>query len=1667
MAGTMQAARHELVVVDATLPEAAGLAALLAGSAGDRARVVVIDPGTDGIEAVTRLLEGMRELDALHLVGHGADGVLFLGSSGLDAAEAQRRAATLVRWHDALRADADILLYGCRSAWGLGGERLLATLSQLTGADVAASDNFTGSARLGGDWVLEAHVGAIETRALAPAEPGAWDHVLEGGPVNQSPTVSAPASFTVTEDVAGNLTYTGTPFADVDSATLTVTLSIDDGTIAATTGGGVTVGGSAVSRTFSGSIADLNSYFTTAGNITYTAALDNTTARTLTTLVSDGSLSASETSMVNITAVNDAPVLGGAPGGLVGWWRLDETAGATAADASGNGHSGTLVNMDPSSDWGAGRVGGALDFDGVNDFVQVANDAALTPANAITVAAWIRPTATMTSYARIASSGNYWEAWHFTSSPSGSNDLIVWMGNGVRAQTAPNVLRLDEWQHVAFTYDKDAGGTDEVRIYIDGVLAATGDYSAAISPTSQPLWIGSAGNPASNLFTGKMDDVRIYNRALSVTEVQRLALTASNLTSISEDDTTSAGNTVAGIVPDGSITDADYTPASSAPEAIAITAVDAANGTWQHRIGAGPWTDIDTAQLATQALLLDGTDSVRFVPNANWNGTATFTYRAWDRTGGTTAGTYVTIAGTGGSTPYGIETGTATITVSAVNDAPVFTGTAGAAYTENAVAVAIVSGAAVSDVDAAHINGGSVTVSLAAYQAGDTLSINNQGSSAGQIGVSGANVTFGGTAIGSFTGGSVADLVISLNSDATPAAVQALMGQLRYASSAEDPTINGTATTRALTVTLNDGGNSGSGGAQSASRAGTITITAATDAPVIGGAGNTRSYAENGAAVTLESALTVNDADDTQIASGSVTISAGFTAGDTLTWTNQAGISAGYNAGTGVLTLSGNATLATYQALLASVAYSSTSEDPTATSASRTITWSLTDANSDGAGAGTGTATTTVNLSAVNDAPVNAVPGAQSTNENTALVFSSPNGNLISIGDVDAAAVTVQLQLGVTNGTLTLAGTAGLTLTAGANGSASMTYQGSVADLNVALAGMSYTPTASYSGPATLTIVTSDLGNTGSGGTLTDTDTVAITVTAVSHTPTVSAPASFTVTEDVAGNLVFAATPFADMDSATLTVTLSIDDGTIAAASGGGVTVAGTATARTFSGSVADLDSFFTTAGNITYTTALDNTTARTLTTTVSDGALSASATSSVSITAVNDAPAVSAPASLTVTEDVASPITSISISDPDAGNATVLVTLSVAAGTLSAASGGGVAVGGSAAACTLTGTFADINAFIAAGNVSYTTAADASGTTTLLVSTNDQGNSGSGGTLSTTATVTLAITPVNDAPVLGPAHFGITHGGSVTLAPGAFSATDVETPFASLVFTVSNVKGGSFVFAAAPGTPITAFSGAQLQSGAVRFVHAGGPATFDVSASDGTLATPAVAGTIDVATEPPRGGEGVVLDFSPPNLPVVENLREARAAPGPAAPAGAAAPAAPPPAPAVLTLPVPRTPKPAPAPAQEAQEKPAEPAAGPPGTVALAAPKPEVSGPLPAPGAAPPRLLEEQEPTPEPELAIDLASMASGLDAPVTRAARLLAAVRVAGLCLSAGVVTWVLRAGGLLSGLMASLPAWRHVDPLPILARGRRDAGEDEWHEPEADAGEDARRVDAVLSA
>lgn len=128
--------------------------------------------------------------------------------------------------------------------------------------------------------------------------------------------------------------------------------------------------------------------------------------------------------------------------------------------------------------------------------------------------------------------------------------------------------------------------------------------------------------------------------------------------------------------------------------------------------------------------------------------------------------------------------------------------------------------------------------------------------------------------------------------------------------------------------------------------------------------------------------------------------------------------------------------------------------------------------------------------------PVNTVPGAQTTNGNTPLVFSSANSNQISVADPDAGSNPLKVTLSVTNGTLTLSGTSGLTFTTGdGTADATMTFTGTQTAINTALNGLTFNPTPGFAGTGTqLSITTDDQGFTGSGGPLSDTDTVNITV---------------------------------------------------------------------------------------------------------------------------------------------------------------------------------------------------------------------------------------------------------------------------------------------------------------------------------------------------------------------------------------------------------------------------------------------------------------------------------------------------------------------------------------------------------------------------------------------
>jgi Ca2+-binding RTX toxin-like protein len=149
--------KRNIIFIDTRVPDYKNL---LANIQPDT-EVVILDPAKDGIAQITESLFG-KQYDSLHIVSHGSTGSLQLGSNYLNSGNLSQYQSQLHQWKTALTEEADILLYGCDVAAGETGVGFVQQLSQLTGADVTASNDLTGNAALGGDWDLEVKTGSIE-----------------------------------------------------------------------------------------------------------------------------------------------------------------------------------------------------------------------------------------------------------------------------------------------------------------------------------------------------------------------------------------------------------------------------------------------------------------------------------------------------------------------------------------------------------------------------------------------------------------------------------------------------------------------------------------------------------------------------------------------------------------------------------------------------------------------------------------------------------------------------------------------------------------------------------------------------------------------------------------------------------------------------------------------------------------------------------------------------------------------------------------------------------------------------------------------------------------------------------------------------------------------------------------------------------------------------------------------------------------------------------------------------------------------------------------------------------------------------------------------------------------------------------------------------------------
>src|SRR5438445_3116821 len=199
-------------------------------------------------------------------------------------------------------------------------------------------------------------------------------------------------------------------------------------------------------------------------------------------------------------------------------WSFDEGSGGVAADASGNGNTATLG---AGSSWAPGVSGGAVRLDGVSGQLSVPNSPSLNPSGAFSVAAWVEPEAAASDFRAVVVKNYTYFLYASSSGNCGNGGVLAGFGTTTVCTTAP--LPVNTWTHLAVTYD----GTT-LSLFRNGVLVASrpgsGPVAAApgaVASSTSTLQIGAS--QFGEYFNGLIDEVRVYDRALSPPDIQALS----------------------------------------------------------------------------------------------------------------------------------------------------------------------------------------------------------------------------------------------------------------------------------------------------------------------------------------------------------------------------------------------------------------------------------------------------------------------------------------------------------------------------------------------------------------------------------------------------------------------------------------------------------------------------------------------------------------------------------------------------------------------------------------------------------------------------------------------------------------------------------------------------------------------------------------------------------------------------------------------------------------------------------------------------------------------------------------------------------------------------------------------------------------------------------------
>ena len=621
--------RTELIYVDAGVQDSQTLIDGLRTDPGIQYVVVHLDANVDGIGSITADLAGRSGIDAIHLLSHGDGDSLRLGNLDVSIDNIAADAGNVARWAASLDTGADLLIYGCDLASTDDGRDLIEFLAAACDCDVAASDDATGHADLGGDWILEFTVGEVETDiAFGFMAQSSWRGLLditsnlevhltlddgagttaddETTNANDGNLIGSPAW--TTGEVGGGLEvdYTdGDDYIEIPNSASLENIQENSYTLSAWfrpdsippgTGGdndanyGILMkagwhsgihfnneGRFVMDHTLTGNVtvsAESTSTFTAGQYYHVVGTVDrangmvslyvdgvlqglnnftpNTAAREYGTTpwragialpgspnfgwAADGAIDEVRiySSALSSSDVTELHAYSGAPDVVTGL-LLHNTFDADASDSSGNNYDGVLVgNASIDTTSGTNQIGGGkVQLDGSDDFVDlsahVSNFDNLAEG---TISSWVYID-NLTGPRVIIEASDSGDSDSRLAVGTDGDEIIFYVTDGstvfTQGTTASANLSLGTWHHIAVTVDGDGN-----HIYVDGVEesvnyvhgnASSNHFFDDVADLDFMGWGIDKFNGSSfgGDFDGFIDDGRVYNRALSSTDVAALA----------------------------------------------------------------------------------------------------------------------------------------------------------------------------------------------------------------------------------------------------------------------------------------------------------------------------------------------------------------------------------------------------------------------------------------------------------------------------------------------------------------------------------------------------------------------------------------------------------------------------------------------------------------------------------------------------------------------------------------------------------------------------------------------------------------------------------------------------------------------------------------------------------------------------------------------------------------------------------------------------------------------------------------------------------------------------------------------------------------------------------------------------------------------------------------